>query len=75
MPILKLDLDSETYGRLVEQADSERRPVVWQAEVALRRALRLPFPYRHESKPHGGAPAGSAPLAGRLGQGEDAARA
>jgi hypothetical protein len=74
MPILKLDLDSETYGRLVEQADSERRPVVWQAEVALRRALRLPFPHRQESKPRGDAPAGSAPLLGRPEQAEDARR-
>ncbi|MBA2447762.1 MAG: hypothetical protein H0V51_07025 [Chloroflexi bacterium] len=45
MPALKLDVDSETYSRLVEQAVAERRPVVWQAEVALRRALGLPFPY------------------------------
>ena len=44
MPTLKLALDSETYSRLVEQAVSERRPIGWQAEVALRRALGLLVP-------------------------------
>ena len=44
MPRLRLELDSETYDRLVEQAVSERRPVVWQAEVTLRRALGFPPP-------------------------------
>ena len=45
MPRLKLDLDADTYGRLVEQAVAERRPVVWQAEVTIRRAVGLPFPH------------------------------
>ena len=44
MPILKVEVDSETYNRLVEQAVAERRPVVWRAEIALRRAVGLPFP-------------------------------
>ena len=44
MPALKLDLDQETYERLVEEAVAERRPIVWQAEVTLRRAVGLPFP-------------------------------
>ena len=44
MPTLKLDVDRETYDRLIEQAVAERRPVQWQAEVELRRALGLPFP-------------------------------
>ena len=48
MPVLKLEVDSETYDRLVEQAVAERRPVVWQAEIAIRRALGLPFPYGTE---------------------------
>jgi hypothetical protein len=43
---LKIEPDSETYARLLEQAEAERRPIVWQAEVALRRALGLPFPYQ-----------------------------
>ena len=45
MPALKLDLDQETYERLVEEAVAERRPIVWQAEVALRQAVGLPLPY------------------------------
>ena len=45
MPVLKLDLDGETYEGLLARAASERRPVDWQAEVELRRALGLPFPY------------------------------
>jgi hypothetical protein len=45
MPNLKLDLDPETYHRLIEVAVSERRPIVWQAEVLPRRSLGLAFPY------------------------------
>jgi hypothetical protein len=36
---VKLELDPETFGRLVESAVSEQRPADWQAEVILRRAL------------------------------------
>jgi hypothetical protein len=36
---LKLELDPETFGRLVETAVTEQRPADWQAEVILRRAL------------------------------------
>ncbi len=42
---LKLELDEDTTVRLVERAATERRPVPWQAEVMLREALGLPFPY------------------------------
>jgi len=45
MPTLRLDIDQETYARIVDQAVSERRPIDWQAEVTLRRAVGLPFPY------------------------------
>ena len=45
MHAVKLDLDRETFERLVERAAAERRPIPWQAEVTLRRALGLPFPY------------------------------
>lgn len=38
---VRLDLDAETTERLVEVAVTERRPVAWQAEVLLRRALGL----------------------------------
>lgn len=48
MPVLKIEVDSETYDRLVEQAVAERRPVIWQAEISIRRALGLPFPYGPE---------------------------
>ncbi len=44
MPIIKIDVDTQTYGRLLDQAVAERRPIAWQAEVTLRRALGLPFP-------------------------------
>lgn len=36
---VKLELDPETFGRLVESAVTEQRPADWQAEVILRRAL------------------------------------
>jgi hypothetical protein len=45
MAQLRLDLDGETYQRLLETALSERRPVPLQAEVVIRQALGLPFPY------------------------------
>jgi hypothetical protein len=44
MPVVKVDVDAEMYARLADQAVAERRPIVWQAEVMLRRALGLPFP-------------------------------
>jgi hypothetical protein len=44
VPLLKLDIDPEAYARLVAEADTERRPITWQAEIMLRRALGLPFP-------------------------------
>jgi hypothetical protein len=43
---LKLELDNETTERLIERAAEERRPVPWQAQVELMRALGLPFPRR-----------------------------
>ncbi len=49
MPSIKIDLDSETYARLTERAVAERRPVPWQAEVTLRRAVGLPFPRGEKS--------------------------
>jgi hypothetical protein len=48
MAILKLRPDTETMDRLVERAAQERRPIVWQAEVLLRQALGLPFPYESQ---------------------------
>jgi hypothetical protein len=39
MTRVKLELDTETFGRLVESAIAERRPADWQAEVILMRAL------------------------------------
>lgn len=45
---IRLDLDQEATERLVEAAVSEQRPVHWQAEVILRRALGLPFPHDPE---------------------------
>lgn len=45
MPRLKLDLDIETFEALATNATAERRPVPLHAEVLLRLALHLPFPY------------------------------
>jgi hypothetical protein len=42
---LKLDLDQEITKQLIKHAARERRPVDWQAEVLLRTALGLEFPY------------------------------
>jgi hypothetical protein len=54
MARLQLELDTETAERLMESAVAERRPVVWQAEVLLRRALGLPFPVvRDPANPEG----------------------
>ena len=44
MPIIRLDLDTETFRRLTELAVDERRPIYWQAEVLLLRALGMPAP-------------------------------
>jgi hypothetical protein len=41
---LKIELDEQTTERLISAAVAERRPLAWQAEVVLRRALGLPFP-------------------------------
>ena len=41
MARLQIDIDSETYQRLVVASLAERRPIPWQAEVILRRALGL----------------------------------
>lgn len=49
MAQVQLNLDAETYRRLLAAALAERRPVPWQAEVVLRRALGLPFPCNHLS--------------------------
>ena len=45
MPRLRLDLDRETYEALASEALAQRRSVILQAEVILRQALGLPFPY------------------------------
>ena len=42
---VQLEIDKDTTTKLVELAVAERRPVGWQAEVLLRQALGLPFPY------------------------------
>ena len=51
MARIKLDLDPDTYQRLVERAVDERRPIVWQAEVELQRALGGP-PTDRKIAPH-----------------------
>lgn len=49
MPELTLNIDKQTYSALVDRAISERRPVDLQAEVILRTALGLAFPYSVEA--------------------------
>lgn len=39
---IKLDLDPEAQAALIRAAVAERRPIAWQAEILLRRALGLP---------------------------------
>ncbi len=39
---LKLDLDAQTAERLAAASVAARRPISWQAEVLLRKALGLP---------------------------------
>ena len=41
---IRVDLDQETTGRLMTAAVSERRTVMMQAEVIIRRGLGLPVP-------------------------------
>ena len=48
MARLRLDLDQETFLALTDRALRERRAVVCQAEVMLRQALGLAFPYPAE---------------------------
>jgi len=48
MPRLRIEIDQQTYDKLAESAVRELRPVVWQAEVLIRRALGLPFPSSDE---------------------------
>ncbi len=44
MARLRLELDAETYARLMASAVAARRPVGWHAEVLLRRVLGLLMP-------------------------------
>jgi hypothetical protein len=41
---IKICLDDEVSDVLIERAVAEKRPIPWQIEVELRRALGLPFP-------------------------------
>ena len=50
LPRLRLDLDTETFETLLTHATAELRPVQLQAEVLLRQALGLPFPYLSPSE-------------------------
>jgi hypothetical protein len=45
MPEITIDLDRDTYRRLVDLAVSECRPIPWQAEVTLRRGLPTEQPF------------------------------
>lgn len=45
MPTIRLDLDKETFEALNARALAQRRPVPLQAEVIIRQALNLQFPF------------------------------
>jgi hypothetical protein len=42
MPTIRVELDTESFRRLTELAVEERRPIPWQAEILLLRALAAP---------------------------------
>jgi hypothetical protein len=42
LPTIKIDLDPDSFRRLTAIAVEERRPIPWQAEVILIRALADP---------------------------------
>jgi hypothetical protein len=42
--LIRIDLDPESFGLLADSALAECRPIPWQAEVLLRRALGMPAP-------------------------------
>ncbi len=44
MQRLVLDIDAETFARLLDLSLQERRPLPSQGSVTLRKALGLPFP-------------------------------
>ena len=44
MQRLVLDIDAETFARLLDLSLRERRPLPSQGSVTLRKALGLPFP-------------------------------
>ena len=52
MPTFKIDLDQETYNKLLAMALRERRPTQWQAEVLLKQAV-LQEGSAHEPDPQG----------------------
>ena len=42
MPSIRVELDTESFRRLTKLAVEERRPIPWQAEMLLLRALAEP---------------------------------
>jgi len=42
LPTIKIDFDPDSFRRLTALAVEERRPIPWQAEVLLIRALAIP---------------------------------
>ena len=54
MPTIKVDIDPDSFRHLSELAVEERRPIPWQAEVLLIRAIAGAVKYRTrrtEAKP------------------------
>jgi hypothetical protein len=46
VPTIKLDLDPDSFRHLSELAVEERRPIPWQAEVLLIRAIAASVKHR-----------------------------
>jgi hypothetical protein len=45
MPTVKLELDRETFDKLVQEAMRHIRPTHWHAKALVRQALGLELPY------------------------------
>lgn len=55
MPRLRIEIDQQTYDKLAESAVRELRPIVWHAEVLIRRALAQAEPLAKDAVETGAA--------------------
>ena len=59
---VEIYLDDEILSALIKRAIPQNRPILWQIEVELRRALGLPFPDPPDHRAGRVAPPGQEPL-------------